>query len=210
VLVEGEQAVHRRPHPDDLDLPVPARGDDLRERLVDGLEDHRGVLDLPARLRLAEPVLAVGGHPPRRGGVDGDDLRPRRPDVDPDDDAHQRAFTDSKKRSRSGTAARSSVPSARPGASSVRTVRPAWSSSPAASSCHCSAGTSLTGTPAPRRWATQAATATTAPWGMRPAARSVRSTGTWRTGSFWEPSAAMRARTSRIRGLAKRSASAAR
>ena len=68
--------------------------------------------------------------------------------------------------------------------SSARTRRVAPAGSPVAAPTAASAAASLTGVPAPRRWAIQAATARTAPAGIRPAARSARSTGSHPTGQL--------------------------
>ncbi|GGL04310.1 hypothetical protein GCM10012284_43670 [Mangrovihabitans endophyticus] len=113
---------------------------------------------------------------------------------------YQSAYLARQPASAASVAATSSSSAARSGAS-----RASRSRGEPARDRYGSAPASATGAPAPRRWAIHAASNRTAPCGMRPAARSARSTGSNRIGIFSEPSAATCASVCRIRWLPKRS-----
>lgn len=103
------------------------------------------------------------------------------------------------------------VAAVEPWSKAFRTAGTARGRSPAFAACWAVAAPgSLTGAPSPRRCSTQAARVVAQPMGIRPADRSAHSVGRVRTGSLADPSAAILASWSLIRGLEKRVSRAAR
>src|SRR5450631_1877921 len=122
--------------------------------------------------------------------------------------AASRRYDTSSSRQASATWLTTASSCAKSGAIMARFARVVESALPRAWAASCSALGSLTAPPAARTCAIHPPSARTAPWGgALPRCRASRSTGSTRTGSFCEPSAAIWAKRYPIRALENRSSS---
>ena len=85
LVVQSDQRMHRGAYADGHDRDVADRGDALGQGLDHCRADRMRVLDLPARLRRGQWVLAKRGVPPVRAEFEGHRLGRGGPDVQADD-----------------------------------------------------------------------------------------------------------------------------